>query len=209
MRKTLWIIGLAMAVPAVASAQAVPRVEVFGAYSYAAVEGYNDGEIDPDAGNTPFPTFGSHGWTGSVAVNATRWLGVVAEVSGLDTSLTRSITAEEITLTTRERSYLFGPQFTYRSGRWAFFAHALYGESHASVMTTAPEVLIPAGFVETKAAMGMGGGIDLTVYSRRHGATGAGQQLGIRPAQVDWLRTSFTGGHQYVIRLSAGLVFRF
>lgn len=209
MRKTLWIIGLALAVPAVASAQAVPRVEVFGGYSYGVIRGYVDDQLDPGSGTASFPSFGSNGWTGSVAVRATRWLGAVADASGLYTDSTRKIGGTPITLSMREHSYLLGPQFSYRSERWEVFAHALFGEALASVTVSAPEVLTPLSMVGTKFAICAGGGVEYTVYSRRPHLTGAGQQFAIRPMQIDWLRTNFADSHQGNIRLSTGLVFRF
>lgn len=211
MRKSLWIIGLALVVPLIASAQAVPRVEVFGGYSYLRVRGYvaDESLLVPGAGTFAFPNFGSNGWTGSVAVNATRWFGVVADVSGLSGMPTKTIGGAPITIGMREYNYLFGPRFSCRYLRWALFAHALFGEAHASVLIGAPEVLTPIGVVETKFAMAVGTGVDLTVYRQRRNLRGAGQELAIRLGQADWLRTEFVGGHQNNIRISTGLVFRF
>jgi len=208
-RKALWIVGLALVVPAVASAQDVPRVEVFGGYSYGLIRGYVADELVPGSGTAAFPSFGSNGWTGSVAVNATRWCGVVAEAGGLYSDLTMKISGTPFTLGMLEHSYLFGPRFSSRYQRWALFGHALYGEAHARVSMGASEVLIPVGFVETKAAMGLGAGLDYTVYRRRRQLAGTGQELAIRLGQIDWLRTGFSGSHQDNIRLTAGLVFRF
>lgn len=211
MRKSLWMVGLSLVVPLVVSAQAVPRVEVFGGYSYMRVRGYAADEslFVPGTGTVAFPNFGSNGWTGSVAVNATRWFGVVADISGLSAMPTRTIGGAPITIGMREHNYLFGPRFTCRYQRWALFAHALFGEAHASVVIGAAEVLTPISIVETKFAMAVGTGVDLTVYRQRHSLKGAGQELAIRLGQADWLRTNFVGGYQNNIRLSTGLVFRF
>jgi hypothetical protein len=144
-----------------------------------------------------------------VAVNATRWLGVVADTGGLYTDLTMGATGEQFTLNMREQSYLLGPRFSWRDQRWTLFGQALFGEAHARVSMGASEVLIPVGFLETKFAMGAGAGLDYTVYSRRRRLIGAGQQLAIRIFQVDWLRTAFSGSHQDNVRFTTGLVFRF
>ena len=40
MRESFWVIGLTLVVSAVASAQDVPRLEVFGGYSYVQTRGY-------------------------------------------------------------------------------------------------------------------------------------------------------------------------
>ena len=212
MRKSLWIIGLALAVPAVASAQDIPNVEAFAGYSYGLIHGYVADETLLAPGMTgafTFPSFGSNGWTGDVAVNATHWLGAVVEAGGLNADITRTSGGAAYTIGMREHSYLAGPRYFDRYGRWTVFVQALFGESHAFVSVAYPEVLVPIGFVETRFAMGAGLGVDLTVYNRRRHLEGAGQELAIRLGQADWLRTTFAGSHQDNIRLSAGLVFRF
>jgi len=211
-RKTLSIIGLALVVPALACAQDIPRVEVFTGYSYGLIHGYvaDESLLTPAlTGVFTFPSFGSNGWTGAVTVNATHWLGAVAEGGGLDADITRTSGGASYTIGMREHSYLCGPRYFSRYGRWTVFAHVLFGESHAFVSVAYPEVLVPIGFVETKFAMGAGIGVDLTVYNRRRHLEGAGQELAIRLGQADWLRTTFAGSHQDNIRFSAGLVFRF
>jgi len=210
-RNTLWIIGLALGVAAVASAQDVPRIEVFGGYSYGQIRGYAapEGLLFPGSGIIPFPNFGSNGWTGSAAVNVTRWFGVVADASGLYAMPTRMIGSTPITLAMREHNYLFGPRISGRYKRLTLFGHALFGEAHDSVLIGAPEVLTPIAIVDTKFAFAVGGGVDITVYRRHRHPGGAGQELAIRVAQIDWLKTYFVGLHQDNIRLSAGLVFRF
>jgi hypothetical protein len=197
------MIGLALAVPVVAFAQKAPRFEAFGGYSYGMVWGYVADQIVPGSGNSTFPRFGSNGWTGSVAVNPTRLLGAEVFVGGLYTNLNIPSGETQINLRMHERSYLFGPRFSYRSERWTLFAHGLFGEAHASVALTEPEMLTPLGFVETKLAMGVGGGLEFTLDP------GGRRGVGFRPMQMDWIRTSFAGTHQGILWLSTGLVFRF
>jgi len=211
-RKSLWMIGLALVIGAVASAQEVPRVEVFAGYSYGMIHGYvaEESLLTPVmTGTFAFPSFGSNGWTGAVTVNATHWLGAAAEAGGLNADITKTSGGAAFTIGMREHSYLAGPRYSGRYGRWTVFAQALFGESHAFVSVAYPEVLVPIGFVETKFAMGAGMGVDLRVYNRRRHLEGAGQEFAIRLGQADWLRTTFAGSHQDNIRLSAGLVFRF
>ena len=125
MRKTLWIIGLALFVPAIAPAQdepgvEVPRVEVFGGYSRGLTGGYVAEQsllAQGSTGGVAFPRIASNGWIGSVAVNLNRWFGVVADVSGLNTDMTMTSGATPVTLTMHEHSYLAGPRFSYREGR--------------------------------------------------------------------------------------------
>jgi hypothetical protein len=167
------------------------------------VWGYVANQIVPGSGNSTFPRFGSNGWTGSVAVNPTRLLGAEVFVGGLYTNMNIPSGGGQTNLNMHERSVLFGPRVSYRSERWTLFAHGLFGEAHASVKLTEPEVITPMGFVETKLATGVGGGLEFTVG--RSGRKG----LGFRPMQLDWIRTSFAGTHQGILWLSAGVVFRF
>ena len=203
MRNTLWFIGLAILFPLAASAQKAPRADIFGGYSYLRIRGYaaEASLLSPGSGGSQgttfaFPAFGLNGWNGSLAVNATSWLGGEADLSGVYGKPTRTIARTAVTLGMREYNFLFGPRFTYRKGRWAPFAHALFGKARASVVIGGAEIIQPISLFETKFAMAFGGGVDLRIY---HG-------LAIRLAQGDWLTTSFVGGHQKNIRLSAGIV---
>ena len=204
MRKTLWCIGIALVAPLAAWAQKSPRVELFGGYSYLRVRGYaaEASLLSPGSGGSgatfAFPSFGLNGWNGSVVVNATSWLGGEADFSGFYGMPTRTVARTPVTLGMHEYNYMAGPRFTYRHGRWAPFAHALFGGSRASVVIGAAEVIQPITIVETKYAMAFGGGVDVRVY----------RGLALRLAQGDWLVTNFVGGHQKNIRLSAGFVFQ-
>ena len=162
-RRTLWIVGLSLAVPAVAAAQGVPRFEVFGGYSYGSLRAdvADESLFGAGSGVVAFPRFGSNGWTGSVAVNATSWFAVVADVGGLYATPTRTIGATPVTIDMHEHNYLFGPRFSGRFGRWTLFGHGLFGEGHASVSIVIPEVLTPIRIVNTELAMAAGVGVDL------------------------------------------------
>jgi hypothetical protein len=209
-RNTLWIAGLALAVPAVASAQDVPRFEVFGGYSYGSIRAYvADESLGAGPGTVAFPRFGSNGWTGSVAVNATPWFAVIADVSSLYATPTRTIGVTPVNVNMHEHNYLFGPRLSGRYGRWTIFCQGLFGEGHAWVSVGIPEVITPIRIVNTELAMAAGVGVDLTVYSRKRQTGGAGRELAIRLGQIDWLRTNFVGSRQNNMRLSAGLSFRF
>lgn len=204
MRNTFWIVGLALVVPIVASAQKAPLLEVFGGYSYLGIHGYaaQASLLFPGSGGSGgatfgLPNFGLNGWNGSAAVNATRWLGAVADVGGIYGMPTKTIGGMPVTIGVHEYNYLFGPRFSIRDGRWVTYVHALFGEAHASVRIGGPEVLAPIGIVETKFAMALGGGADVGVY----------RKFAVR-AQADWLTTRFLGGRQQYIRVVTGLVYR-
>jgi len=204
-RKTFWVIIMAMVVPAVACAQQAPWVEVFGGYAYGLVRGYADDQLVPGSGPAAFGSFGSKGWIGSAAFNATKLLGVVGDVSDLDTDLT----SHGVTLTMHAHTYLIGPRIYYRTERWEVFAHVMIGEAHASAGVSSPEMITPGGFVATKIAAAAGGGMDYTIYRRGLHFNRSGQELAARIVQVDWLMTNFADGHQNNFRISTGLVFRF
>lgn len=209
-RNTLWIIGLVLAVPAVASAQEVPRFEVFGGYSYGSIRAYvADESLGASPGTVVLPRFGSNGWTGSVACNATPWFAVVAEVGSLYAAPAVTLGVTPVNIDVHEHNYLFGPRLSGRYGRWTIFGHGLFGEGHASVSIGGPEVLTPIRFVDTEFAMVAGAGVDLTVFSRKRPTGGAGRELAVRLGEIDWLRTNFVGSRQNNMRLSAGLSFRF
>src|SRR5215212_8687459 len=95
------------AVGAAAQEEGTPKAEVFGGYSYGGS--------------------GSHGWDGSAAFNANRWLGIEADLGGLYMSIDTPDSSERI----RTHSFLFGPRFSARRSRHVTpFAHVLFGAAH-------------------------------------------------------------------------------
>lgn len=161
------------AVGAAAQEEATPKAEVFGGYAYGGS--------------------GSHGWDGSVAFNANRWLGVVAEVGGQYTSIDTPDSSERI----RTHTFLFGPRFNARRGRHVTpFAHALFGAAHNDAR--AREAGLDLHFTDNSFALALGGGLDVRL-SRR---------VAVRAFQLDYLRTSFFGETQHKGRITFGLVLR-
>ena len=150
-----------------------PRAEIFAGYSH------NIGD--------------AQGWNASVAVNANRWFGVVADFSGL-TSKTREQDFEE---RIRANTYLFGPQFSYRGNKIATpFARVLLGAS--SLNARATDLSQNAESSDTGFSYGVGGGLDIRVSKR----------IAIRVVQADYIHTRFFGEGQHNGRLSFGVVFR-
>lgn len=159
-----------------------PKVELFGGFSYLRTAGNSN--ID--------------GWNIQAAVNANKWIGVVADFGGLyqtQSNDTRRPSA-------RIYSFLFGPQLSDRAGRITGFAHALFGAArvgdgfnlgHGGVNGTS------TGF-----SMALGGGIDANVND----------MLAVRLFQLDYDRirvtnpiTDQTEGRNN-FRLSFGIVFK-
>ena len=163
----------------------VPRYEVAGGYSYI---NFNPGD--------PFESFNNQGATGSFAYNATRWLGLTAELGGYNFSRNvnpSSVNGSWVT-------YLFGPRLNWRRfDRFVPFAEFLVGGSHAGV-----EVTGDAGGDKSAFALAAGGGVDVVLS----------KNLAWRFAQIDYLMTNFTGAflgansRQNNLRLGSGLVYR-
>lgn len=99
---------VAFAAVGAAAQEETPKAEVFGGYAYGGS--------------------GSHGWDGSVAFNANRWFGIVADFGGQYTSIDTPDSSERI----RTHTFLFGPRFSLRRNKHVTpFAHILYGAVHA------------------------------------------------------------------------------
>ncbi|HEV3024249.1 MAG TPA: outer membrane beta-barrel protein [Pirellulales bacterium] len=163
----------------------VPRYEVAGGYSY----------VNFDPGN-PFDSFSNHGATGSFAYNATRWLGLTAELGGYNFS--RSVSPSSVNGSWL--TYLFGPRLNLRRfDHFVPFAEFLVGASHAGV-----EVTGDAGGDKSAFALAAGGGVDVVLF----------KNLAWRFAQIDYLMTNFSGAflgansRQNNLRLGTGLVYR-
>lgn len=137
---------------------------------------------------------GSNGFDASLAGNVNSWFGLVADVGGQYTRLEEEGIRERI----GTNSYLFGPRFSLRKNkRVTPFAHALFGVSH--VKSEATELGQTFAFSDTSFGMALGGGLDVRVNDN----------LAIRVAQVDYLRTRFFNQTQNEGRIVVGVVLRF
>lgn len=211
--------------------QDFPRAEVFGGYSYLHIDtqGITGSSLDAicnnllGAGTCPAGTFqvhnGFNGWNAAAQVNADRWWGIKADLSGhYGTPVTLSSSAlaylSSIGITglppkANSFSYLFGPVVSQRFNRYTVFGHALFGANRIAVSThvNANQLQIPAFTVSNTAlAMAFGGGVDVRIA--RHFAV---------RGQADYLYTGhdFTdlipgiAAHQNNVRASAGIVYSF
>ena len=158
-----------------AMAQETPKAEIFGGYSYLRANILGEG-------------FNFNGGSGSVALNANNWFGIVGDFGGYH--LSQSGVSVNIF------SYTFGPKLAYRkSERLTPFGQALFGGARAS-----------AGFAgqsasENAFALALGGGVDAKVTPH----------VAIRLVQVEYVLTKFTDGRndrQNNARISTGIVFR-
>jgi outer membrane protein OmpA-like peptidoglycan-associated protein len=162
----------------------VPRYEVAGGYSYV---NFHPGD--------PFQSFNNQGATGSFAYNATRWLGLTAELGGYN--FDRNVGSK---INGSWETYLFGPRLNLRRfDHFVPFAEFLVGGSHAGLeMTGGPSDS------QNAFALAAGGGVDVVLF----------KNLAWRFAQIDYLMTNFTGpflganARQNNLRLGTGLVYR-
>jgi len=119
-------------------AQEMPRVQVFGGYSYTRYDTPSFGFSSPT---------GLNGYTFSPAYNVIRGFGVVAELSG------------QYTTNRNLRDVAAGPQFLYSRGKMMFFAHVLFGEARSLVQVGGPRE-------DTARVTSLGGGLDYSISPR-------------------------------------------
>ncbi len=120
------------------AAQEMPRVQVFGGYSYTRYDTPSFGFAN---------TAGLNGYTLSPAYNIIRGFGVVAELSGqYGTNLNL-------------RDIAVGPQFLYPRGKMMFFGHLLVGDARSLVQAGSPQE-------DTARAVIVGGGMDYDLTPR-------------------------------------------
>jgi hypothetical protein len=120
------------------AAQEMPRVQVFGGYSYTRYDTPSFGFSSPT---------GLNGYTFSPAYNLIRGFGVVAELSG------------QYKTGANLRDVAAGPQFLYARGNMLFSAHLLVGEARSLVQVGGPQE------DSSRVVIG-GGGMDYNISSR-------------------------------------------
>jgi outer membrane protein with beta-barrel domain len=132
----LLLLTISTARPSVA--QEMPRVQVFGGYSYTRYDTRSFGFSSPT---------GLNGYTFSPAYNVIRGFGVVAELSG------------QYTTNRNLRDIAVGPQFLYPRGKMMFFAHLLVGKARSLVQVGGPQE-------DTARVVTLGGGMDYFISPR-------------------------------------------
>jgi hypothetical protein len=135
MHKLSAVLMVLFALGLIAHAQETPKVEVFTGYSFVSA-GFPF-STDPAAGNGNGVL---NGWNFSAAVNANRWVGVVADFGGYYGPVTKGTTLKRANcvLCTSNfdgilhniHTFTAGPQLSIRQDRVTVFAHALFGGAH-------------------------------------------------------------------------------
>jgi len=167
----------------------LPRYEIAGMYDYI---NFSPGD--------PFANFNSHGGSASFTYNASRWLGLTAEIAG--NNFSRSLfplTGNDSPVSGTMISYLFGPRLNLRKfDHFVPFAEFLAGGTHGGLEL--------AGVDNQHAfAIAAGGGVDVVLT----------KNIAWRFAQFDYLMTTHSGpavgpsGRQNNFRAATGLVLRF
>ncbi len=192
MKKLVLVAVFLLGFSVVAMAQDVPKVEVFGGYALviadtstafaqSAFEGMN---------------LNLNGWNSSIAFNANKYLGFVAEFGGYY----GTVGYEERNMPPYSwadisiYSIMVGPKFTLRRGAVAPFVQGLLGYAHVKALE------LGETYSEDDMAMALGGGIDVSLNER----------MSLRPVQLDYFATrgDFTGNFADHLRFSTGFVIK-
>ena len=173
-----------------------PRYEVAGMYQYV--------NFNPAGG---FSNFNNHGATGSFTYNATKWLGLTAEIGGYH--FKRDIYGAPVTsggvttypleqITGSFETFLFGPRLNLRRfDHFVPFAEVLFGAAHSGAQVTGDTA-------QSTFAMAVGGGVDVVLT----------KYVAWRFVEADFLQTNFSGsllnaiGRQNNFRIGTGVVLR-
>lgn len=193
MRKTGCSVCLLVLLCLVARAQSsdAPTVEIYGGYSNLSK-------------NT------MHGWNASVARNANRWVGVVADFSGHYKNERTSTAFGQLESRDRMYTFLFGPRFSVRENDAVTpFVHVLLGVTRSKTRVRFsgapfdfpgfPGPDIAASRSVSSFAWAAGGGLDVKLSDR----------VALRAIQIEYLQAHFFEARQKRARTSAGLVVRF
>lgn len=186
MRKFLLVLFVVLLCAWYAAAQDYPKAEVFGGFSTVHIdtEGATSAKLASLTGisgssiKTWYP-----GWEAAAQFNFRRMLGVKADFSGhYGTPLT--IPGVSGIPKAKFYNFLFGPVFSFHTGRMTPFAHALFGGNHLSIDSSTISVPLlgsaaQPGFSETAFAMAFGGGLDVKLT----------HHFGVRVGQFDYLYT--------------------
>jgi outer membrane protein OmpA-like peptidoglycan-associated protein len=167
-----------------APGQLVPRYEFGVLYDYV---NFRPG--------SPFADFNNHGASGAFTYNASRWLGLTAELGAYrfkNRDLNGNLVNGSIV------SYMFGPRLNWRKFDYFVpFAEFLLGGSHGG------SSLIGVGS-QSSFSVATGGGVDMVL----------GKGFAWRVAQLDYYMTNFSGpgvggnARQDNFRVGTGFVYR-
>jgi hypothetical protein len=194
-----------------------PKAEVYGGYQLI-VDDQLIEDITYSANSVLDDYKYLHGFDAALEYNIRSWIGIVGEVGHGRTSPVVSMMTEfaaypksSYEYKRNQTSFLFGPRFGCRQGRFRVFGHALLGGNRVSRGMTSTAIYQDGttnstgyGQSYTDLATAFGGGLDVSL----------GKLISVRPAQLDLLSTwrSYDTHHteynQHQFRYSAGVVFK-
>lgn len=188
MKKLISVFIVMVSLPMAASAQAIPKVTLFGGYTLVRNQQPNGGA-----------NFNVNGWDASVEMKPASWLGLVGDVSQQYGSPSG--------IQERQTSVLFGPQITVPGLKKVKpFAHILVGAVHGTnqqSFTLTPCILGsfcgPRIVLGTTFATAVGGGVDFKLAG----------PVWVRAIQVDYLHANLNPDHHTQMRVAAGIAFHF
>lgn len=170
-----------------------PKYEIAGLFQYV--------NFAPGGG---FNNFNSYGATGSFTYNASKWLGLTAEVGGYHFKRQVFSAPDSTGVSTLQsisgsfQTYLFGPRVNFRHfDHFVPFGEVLFGAAHAGTQLTGTAT-------QSSFALAAGGGVDAVIW----------KNLAWRVFEADYLMTNFTGalvapqGRQNNFRIGTGAVLR-
>ena len=187
MKKVALCVGVLLLLPLSLMAQAVPKIEMYGGYSFLRIEEINH-----------------HGWNLTFGPNLNKNLGIMAEFSGHYGSRTDTIfTGTDSKTDSMVHSFLLGPRvFQTVGGVWTPYVQSLFGITRVDVDGT---VIQGGKTVSTSSdgdlgfGMALGGGLDVK-------ATDA---IAFRIFQADYIVVRVGGAKSEGGRISTGIVFHF
>jgi opacity protein-like surface antigen len=178
MKRVMLVAVLLLSISAIAAAaDDFPKAEVFGGYSF----------VRCNPGYTNDTSCNLNGWNASVAFNANKGFGFVADFGGAYGSV-EPYAGYNVDL--KIHSFLFGPKVAMRTEKITPFAQALFGVSHTKY---SDDDNTYADFT-----MALGGGLDLNVH----------KNMAVRLAQAEYITTQVSGVRFNHFRYSAGVVFQ-
>lgn len=191
MRRTLLCLFPLFLFTSVLIAQEVPKVEVFGGYSYLNLD--TSGRSD---------RLNFNGFDTNVTLNVNRHWGVEGDFAGHFQGHCDQAFAITPDVLCKDLSYMVGPKLSFRTGRINPFTHVLFGGDTFAVSNSAGDFTFST--TQTRWAMAAGGGMDFTVTPR----------ISVRAGQFDYYMTNhnnfaFPYAPQNNFRVSTGIVFKF
>lgn len=183
-----------------ACAQKIPRIDVFGGYSFLSFDLPASSGLESSNMRLGM----KEGWEFSGSVHLFHRFAAEGDVSGHKLGDCGGIVVNGSGLNCSDFSYMGGPRFNFGigSGRITGFVHGLIGQDRATLLISQTSTTVS----DTSVAAAGGGGLDYWITRR----------IGVQLGPADYLFTRHLNNYQGYnlpnqsnIRISGGVVFRF